>query len=598
MIIFIIYRLRGFITSRAVNNYVLYFTILACSLEITLYLIYFLIYTINKIDAMKIALCQFNPIIGDIEGNKKKILDGYNKGISDGVDLVIFPELAVCGYPPLDLVEKKEFRNTVKLASEELASETKKTGLIFGTITEDFEDNIGTGIYNSAMMCYDGAIQFVQNKTLVPNYDVFDEVRYFESAKDVFVHEFKREKLGISVCEDIWNDSDYWKHRRYQADPVQKLVDDGATLLINISASPYAYGKREERRQMLSTLTKTDKLPLVYVCCVGAQTELIFDGASMCFNSDGQLCKIGKKYGEDYFIFDTEKKYDPLSNVEAKFEEEVLAALILGLKDYAHKSGFKKGLVGLSGGIDSALVTYIAAQAFGKENLHVVLMPSQYSSDGSIKDSEKLIRNLGISYNNISIQPVVDKVLEMLKPVFGDRQEDITEENIQSRVRGLYLMALSNKFGCMLCTTGNKSEMAVGYATMYGDMCGAVGVIADVYKTAVFDIVRYINRDGEIIPQEIIDKPPSAELRSNQLDQDSLPPYDILDKILKMYLEEYKEFREIVKEVHDEETVRKVLRLVDLNEFKRRQAAPALRVSTKAFGYGRRFPVVQKWRRR
>lgn len=547
---------------------------------------------------MKIALCQFNPIIGDIEGNKKKILDGYRKGVKDNADVVIFPELALCGYPPLDLVEKNEFRKTVAQASTEIALQTKGVGLIFGTITEDYEDNIGTGIYNSAMMCYNGKIQFVQNKTLLPNYDVFDEVRYFEMAKDVFVHEFKGEKLGISICEDIWNDADYWKHRRYNADPVQKMVDDGATVLINISASPYAYGRREERREMLCTLTKTEKLPLAYVCCVGAQTELIFDGGSMCYNANGQLCMLGKRYEEDYFIFDTKKEYEPIADVEGSFEEEVLDALILGLSDYAVKTGFKQALVGLSGGIDSAIVTYIAVRAFGKENVHVVMMPSKYSSDGSVKDSEKLIQNLGILSNNVSIQPVVDKILEMMKPVFGDKSEDITEENIQSRVRGLYLMALSNKFGYMICTTGNKSEMAVGYATMYGDMCGALGVIADVYKTQVYDIARYINRDEEVIPEAIITKAPSAELRPDQTDQDSLPPYDILDRILKMYLEEHKEFNKIVEELKDAETVRRVLRLVDLNEFKRKQAAPALRVSTKAFGYGRRFPIVQRWRRR
>ncbi len=348
---------------------------------------------------------------------------------------------------------------------------------------------------------------------------------------------------------------------------------------------------------MLSLLSKTDEFPLAYVCCVGAQTELIFDGASMCFNSKGELCLLGKKYEEDYFIFDTREKYKPIKEVEADFEEEVLNALKLGLGDYARKTGFKKALVGLSGGIDSALVTYIAVKALGKENVHVVLMPSKYSSEGSVVDSEILIKNLGISYNNVSIQPVVDKVLEVIKPLFGDKMEDITEENIQSRVRGLYLMALSNKFGYLLCTTGNKSEMAVGYATLYGDMCGAVGVIADVYKTQVYRIVKYINRDKEIIPNEIIDKIPSAEFRPNQTDKDSLPSSDLLDRILKMYLEERKEFKEIVEVVKDYDTVKKVLKLIDMNEFKRKQAAPALRVSSKAFGYGRRFPIVQRWRK-
>ncbi|MCK5086083.1 MAG: NAD(+) synthase, partial [Melioribacteraceae bacterium] len=306
---------------------------------------------------------------------------------------------------------------------------------------------------------------------------------------------------------------------------------------------------------------------------------------------------LGKTYEEDYFIFDTEKSYSKIIDVEGSFEDEVLSALILGLKDYAEKTGFKKALVGLSGGIDSALVTYIAAQAFGKENVHVLLMPSKYSSKGSIDDSKKLIENLGISSNNVSIEPVVEKIDEMLTKVFKEVPENVAEENIQSRIRGLYLMALSNKFNYLLCTTGNKSEMAVGYATLYGDMCGAVAVIADVYKTQVYKLAKYINRSEEIIPNEIITKEPSAELKPNQIDQDSLPPYDLLDDILRKYLEEYKEFNEIVDEIGNQETVKDVLKLVDLNEFKRKQAAPALRVTTKAFGYGRRFPIVQKWKR-
>ena len=545
---------------------------------------------------MKIALCQANPIIGDIDGNKAKILEGYKKGLKDKVDLVIFPELFLCGYPPQDLVEKQEFREAVINASNEIAQETTETGLIFGTITEEY-DNIGTGVYNSAVLCYDGKIQFVQNKTLLPNYDVFDEVRYFEASKNVYVHEFRGEKLGISICEDIWNDSDYWKKRRYELDPVQRLVDKGASILINISASPYAYGRRKERYEMLSTLTKTDKLPLAYVCTVGAQTDLIFDGASMCFNSEGELEMIGKIFEEDYFIYDTNKSYEEITNFEAQFEEEVLNSLIFGLKEYAVKTGFKKALVGLSGGIDSALVTYIAAKAFGKENVHVVMMPSEFSSEGSLKDSEQLISNLGISSETISIQPVFEKTKEQLKETFRGKPEDVAEENIQSRIRGTYLMALSNKHGYMLCTTGNKSEVAVGYATLYGDMAGALGIIADVYKTDVYRIAKYINSKEEIIPNAIIEKPPSAELRHDQKDEDSLPPYEVLDKILRMYLEEYKEFNEINEEIKDAETVKKVLRLVDFNEFKRKQAAPALRVTTKAFGYGRRFPIVQGWRK-
>ncbi len=545
---------------------------------------------------MKIALCQINTIIGDIEFNKRKILDGYNRGIAEGADLVIMPELALVGYPPLDLVEKKEFRQAVKRIAKEIAEQTGSVGLIFGSITED-DDNVGTDIHNSAILCYDKKIQFVQHKSLIPNYDVFDEMRYFDPAKEIYVHEFKGEKLGISICEDIWNDSDYWYKRRYSRDPVEELIKKGSTLLINISASPYSYGKRENRREMLSVLTKQEKISLAYVCCTGAQTDLIFDGASMCFNSNGDLIRLGKSYAEDFLIFDTNKNYKSILKTEASFPEEVLLALIYGVKEYCEKLNIKRLLVGLSGGIDSALVTYIAVQALGNENVKVLLMPSKYSSKGSVDDAKKLIDNLGIKWENVSIQPVFDSINKSLDAVIDDNPRDITEENIQARIRGIYLMAVSNNFNFLLLSTGNKSELAVGYCTLYGDMAGGLAVIADLYKTEVYEIASFINKNKEIIPDEIIKKAPSAELREGQKDEDSLPPYAFLDAVLKMYLEENKEEREIVKLLGDKETVKKILRLVDLNEFKRKQAAPALRVSRKAFGYGRRYPIVQGWRR-
>ena len=545
---------------------------------------------------MKIAICQTNNIIGDIEGNKYRILSGYKRGTDDGADLVVFPELALTGYPPLDLVEKREFRQAVIKATTEIANSTGKTGLLFGSITED-DDHIGTDIHNSAVLCHDGNIQFIQHKSLIPNYDVFDEMRYFDAAKENHIYEFKGEKLGISICEDIWNDADYWHIRRYNFDPVDNLIKEGATILLNISASPYSYGKREDRRKMLSVLTKQNNIPLVYACYVGAQTELIFDGASMCIDKNGNLVLLGETFGEDYFIYKTEDGFVPIHNAERSFEEEIHDALIFGLREYCSKLGIKKVVLGLSGGIDSAIVAYIAVKALGKDNVHALLMPSKYSSRGSIRDSRKLAEKLGISTTKITIHSVMSRIEEKLTHAFQTDLAGVTEENLQARIRGLYLMAYSNKFGNMLLTTGNKSEIAVGYATLYGDMAGGLAVIGDLYKTEVYKLAHYINRKEEIIPSEIINKVPSAELKENQTDQDSLPPYDLLDKILRMYLEENKEYNEISGVIGNEETVMKVLKLVDHNEFKRKQSAPVLRVSKKAFGYGRRYPIVQGWRK-
>jgi len=544
---------------------------------------------------MKIALCQINPIIGNLDYNQNKIIEGYERGKKEKADLVIFPELSLVGYPPLDLVEKEEFRKAVKEKIDELGKISTDVGLLFGALTED-DDLIGTNIHNSAVLCYNGKVQFTQPKSLIPNYDVFDEMRYFEPAKEVIVHKFKGETLGISVCEDIWNDADYWYRRRYNIDPVEELKKKGATVLINISASPYSYGKRKERLEMLSTICRNDGLPLAYTCCVGVQTELVFDGASMCLDKKGNLVKIGKTYEEDFILFDTNADSQVDIEVEKSFEEETIASLIYGVREYFEKMKFKKAIVGLSGGLDSAMVTYIAVKALGSKNVHVVLMPSKHSSKGSISDSEKLIKNLNLDSDNVSIQPVVDNTLEQLQPKFKNKLNKLTSENIQARIRGVYLMAFSNNDNYLVLTTGNKSELAVGYCTLYGDMSGSLAVIADVYKSDLYKIAKFINKDDEIIPIEIISKPPSAELSPNQTDQDDLPPYELLDKILKMYLEENKEFAEINSIINDEAIVRKILRLVDINEFKRRQAAPALRVSRKAFGYGRRYPIVQGWR--
>ena len=428
---------------------------------------------------MKIAVCQSNNIIGDVQGNKARIIAGYRRGVDDGADVVIFPELTLTGYPPLDLVEKKEFREAVIKAASEIASQTGSTGLLFGSITED-DDNIGTDIHNSAVLCHDGKIQFVQHKSLIPNYDVFDEMRYFDAAKENHIYEFKGEKLGISICEDIWNDADYWHIRRYNLDPIENLIKEGATILLNISASPYSYGKREDRRKMLSVLTRQNRIPLVYTCFVGAQAELIFDGASMCLDKNGNLVLMGESFSEDYFLFETNDGFTPIQNAERSFEEEIHDALIFGLREYCTKLGFKRVVLGLSGGIDSAIVAYIAVKALGKDNVHVLLMPSKYSSAGSLADAKKLAEKLGISSTKVNIHPVISKTEEKLTHAFQKDISGITEENLQARIRGLYLMAYSNKFGNLLLSTGNKSEIAVGYSTLYGDMAGGLTVIGDL----------------------------------------------------------------------------------------------------------------------
>lgn len=543
---------------------------------------------------MRIFLCQHNPIVGALEYNFQKIITGYKKGVEAGADLVVFPELFLIGYPPQDLVEKKEFRDTVKKYILKIAAYTNSVGLLFGAITED-DDNIGTDIHNSAILCFDGKVQFIQHKTLIPNYDVFDEMRYFDSAKEVRVFDFKGKKLGISICEDIWNDADYWYKRRYTKDPVNDLIKQGATILINISASPYSYGKRTNRKDMLASLCRNDSLPLIYCCCVAGQTELIFDGASMCFDKSGRLVKLGRAYKEDNIIFDSDESYDEIKVCESYFEEEIYNALVFGLSEYCNKEGFGKVVLGLSGGIDSALVTCIAVEALGNDNVKALLLPSKYSSDGSINDSIQLCNNLNIDYVKIPIQKIVDTSLsEFISS--GLSHNSITEENIQARIRGILLMAYSNSYGNLLLSTGNKSELAVGYTTLYGDLCGGISVIGDVYKTDIYRLANYINRNSEIIPKEIINKPPSAELKTNQKDQDTLPPYDILDRILRMYLEENKEEFEISDLIGNAELVKRVLKMVDDNEFKRKQAPPVLRVSQKAFGYGRRYPIVQGWR--
>jgi NAD+ synthetase len=434
-----------------------------------------------------------------------------------------------------------------------------------------------------------------RTKTLLPTYDVFDEDRYFEPAKENLPVEFSGQKIGLTICEDVWNDEDFWRDRRYQRNPAMELTSAGAKLIVNVSASPWHLGKNKLRREMLSKLAAKTKCPLVYCNLVGGNDELIFDGASLVFNARGQLIAEGKMFDEDFLLVELASART-IQHVPLSDEVKVYKALVLGLRDYVHKCGFKSVVLGLSGGIDSALTAVIAVDALGKENVRGVSLPSQFSSQGSLDDARVLAHNLGIQYDVVPIQPMFVSAKAQLQEIFAGRPEDTTEENIQARLRAVILMGLSNKFGSLLLTTGNKSELAVGYCTLYGDMCGGLAVISDVPKTMIYRLAKWINQKREIIPAASITKAPSAELRPNQTDQDSLPPYDVLDAILNAYVVEGKSAAEIIRAGFDEATVRRVVRLIDANEYKRRQAAPGLKVTSKAFGVGRRVPIAQKYR--
>jgi len=544
---------------------------------------------------MKIALVSINPIVGNLKYNFEKIKHYVNVVKTSEADLVIFPELSLIGYPPLDLLDKKSFINEAISYHEKIAELSDSIGIIFGSISK-IEDKIGTNIYNSAIFCFNKKIFSIHRKSLLPNYDVFDEVRYFETAKKVEVTKFGNTNLGITICEDAWNDKDFWVHRMYEYDPIEELVKLNANLIINISASPFSAGKEKIRTKMFSSIARKHSRTVLYVNQVGANTDLIFDGGVKVFDRNGNLILASKRFEEVFVIYDTEEKYQPLSFETSSEIEEIYYAIILGIRDYCYKTGFSKVVLGLSGGIDSALVAVLAKEALGPDNVLCVLMPSMYSSEGSITHSQKLISNIGVKSKIISINDVLNTIRETLKDTFQDLPEDVTEENIQSRIRGLLLMALSNKFGYLLLATGNKSELATGYATLYGDMCGGLAPISDVYKTKVYELAKFINREKEIIPNEIINKVPSAELKPDQTDQDTLPPYEVLDKILYHYIEESKEEDEIVELGFNRDLVKTILKMVDHAEYKRKQAAPGLKVTNKAFGTGRRFPIVQGWR--
>ena len=543
---------------------------------------------------MKIALAQINTTVGDLAGNEAKILAAYRRGVAAGVELVMFPELAVTGYPPRDLLHKSRFIADNLAVLDRLAAATGETGLLVGCVGAN-DLRPGREAENAAALLQNGKILATRAKTLLPTYDVFDEDRYFEPARENAPVEFNGRKIGLTVCEDVWNDEGFWHDRRYRRNPARELVAAGAEILFNVSASPWHLGKNQTRHAMLSSLAATAQCPLVHCNSVGGNDELIFDGMSLVFGSGGQLLAEGAAFAEDFIIVET----DSVSAITASpmgDEEKLYRALVLGLRDYLHKCGFKSAVLGLSGGIDSALTAVIAAEALGRDTVRGVSLPSQYSSQGSLDDARSLAENLGIQYDVIPIQPMFLAAKAQLVGVFAGRAEDTAEENIQARLRAIILMAMSNKFGSLLLTTGNKSELAVGYCTLYGDMCGGLAVISDVPKTTVYRLSEWINREREIIPRDTITKLPSAELRPDQTDQDSLPPYDVLDAILEAYVVEGKSRAAIVRDGFEQATVERIVRLIDHNEYKRRQAAPGLKVTSKAFGVGRRMPIAQRYR--
>jgi NAD+ synthase (glutamine-hydrolysing) len=555
---------------------------------------------------MKVALAQINTTVGDLAGNCAKILDAHRRGAAAGTQLVITPELAITGYPPRDLLAKKRFVDDNLRALEHLAPDIGATALVVGYVDVN-PKRPGRTHFNAAAMIHDGKIVARRFKTLLPTYDVFDEDRYFQPATENMPVECAGARLGVTICEDIWT-QEYLPTKLYRRNPVEELVTGGAQVLLNLSASPYHLGKETVRYEMLRAEVRKYGRPLVYCNLVGGNDELIFDGNSMAFDAAGNLIAQAAGFREDLLIVDLDSTIrHPITDHKSPITD-LHDALVLGLRDYVQKCGFKSVVLGLSGGIDSAVTACIAVAALGRENVLGVSMPSQFSSKGSIEDARELAKNLGMRWEVLPIQDAVAVYKATFKEMFKGLPEDCTEENMQARIRGTILMAISNKFGHMLLTTGNKSELAVGYCTLYGDMNGGLGAIADVPKTMVYELARYINarhqqsavsappkdEGGFPIPNSSITKVPSAELRPNQTDQDTLPPYEVLDGILKRYIEETKSADEIVAETgYDEKLVREIIRKIDLNEYKRKQAPPVLRVTTKAFGIGRRVPIAQ-----
>ncbi len=546
---------------------------------------------------MKIALIQLNFVVGDVQGNTEKIVAAIGQAAAAGASLAVFSELAVVGYPPRDLLLKPEFVRANVKAVQRIAESCRGIAALVGFVEENHEPQ-GRSLRNAVAYCADGCVRQVRHKSLLPTYDVFDEERYFEPGPRVTLIEHEGIPLGVSICEDLWNDEQLIGRRLYHQDPVGQLAAAGAAMIINVSASPFGYGKHDFRVRLFGNQARRHRRPILFVNQVGGNDELVFDGASAVFNEQGQVIAQAKAFQEDMLLIALDAagslRLEPYPADIAHIHD----ALVLGTRDYVNKCGFQKAVLGLSGGVDSAVTAAIAAAALGPEAVTGVAMPSRYSSAHSLTDAEALARNLGIQYKVIPISPIHDTFEEYLKPNFAGRPPDITEENIQARIRGVLLMALSNKFGWLLLTTGNKSELAVGYCTLYGDMCGGLAVIGDVPKTMVYRLARHINeRAGrEIIPASTITKPPSAELRPDQTDQDSLPPYEMLDQILEQYITEEKSAGEIVAAGFEPETVHKVIRLVDMSEYKRKQAALCLKVTSRAFGVGRRMPIAARFR--
>ena len=543
---------------------------------------------------MKIALAQFNPTVGDFAGNSARIVTLSEKAKQKGADLAVFSELCLCGYPPNDLLERPVF---IDRNQKELKALAKSVALpsVVGFVGRVKNGTLKSIANKAALLC-GGKVVFEQSKMLLPTYDVFDESRYFHPADKQTTIGFHGKQLGLTICEDAWNDENFWPNRRYDRDPIVELVRQGTDILLNISASPYNLDKRALRVDMLRSIAIHNRKPVIYVNQFGGNDSLVFDGASIALTPDGKVAAQALAFEEDIVLFDTETGEGEIHEQPTQEIEYAYSALITGTRDYVTKCGFKKVLVGLSGGIDSAVVASIAVAALGAENVLGVSMPGPFSSEGSKTDAAALAKNLGIEFLMLPIGGVVDAYRSALKAAFSGRKEDVTEENIQARVRGNYLMAISNKFGSMVLSTGNKSELAVGYCTLYGDMAGGLAVISDVPKLMVYELAKWINRERELIPASTIEKPPSAELRPNQKDEDSLPPYDVLDRILKAYIEDLKSPQEIAdKYDFDIKLVREIAMLVDRNEYKRKQAAPGLKITSRAFGFGRPFPIAQKF---